>query len=291
MKLFRRALLTLIFLLGGLPTAQAAEPRIAALSWEPVEHLLKLGVEPVAVADADDYRAWVVRPKLPASAIGVGTRTEPNLELLAQLNLDLILITPLLEDLRPKLERIAPVVSFGDFTQERDNLVMQRENYLELAHLLGRTARAQAQLAEMEAHIAEMRGRLLAHFGGELPDLSVVRFSSPTTVLIFGPNSMPQHAMQLLGLRSAHPVPVSRWGNIQMPVAVLGEIEDGAVLHIEPFPRQDRLFGSRLWQAMPFVRQQRFADMRSTWTHGGVFCVEYLAESITEALLSLPSSS
>jgi len=190
-NIVRRVLLTLICLLGGQPTAQAAEPRIAALSWEPVEHLLKLGVEPVAVADADDYRAWVVRPKLPTSAIDVGTRTEPNLELLAQLNLDLILITPLLEDLRPKLERIAPVVSFGDFTQERDNLVMQRDNYLELAHLLGRTARAQAQLTAMEAHIAEMRGRLLAHFGGELPALSVVRFTSPTTVLVFGPNSMP----------------------------------------------------------------------------------------------------
>lgn len=290
------ALLSLLAIFFGAPSfgapARADEaPRIAALSWEPIEHLLMLGIEPVAVADADDYRAWVVRPTLPESVVEVGTRTEPNLELLAQLDLDLIVITPLLEDLRDKLERIAPVVSYGDFTQERDNYAMQRENYLALAERVGRLDRARATLAAMDARLGELRDRLHAHFGESLPAVTVVRFSTPTAVLVYGPNSMPRHALELLGLESAYDTPVSRWGNLQLPVTVLSEIDRGVVVHIEPFPGGERLFDSRLWQGMPFVRAGRFAGMRSTWTHGGVFCVLFLAEAITEALLEIPPTA
>ncbi|WP_417792105.1 iron-siderophore ABC transporter substrate-binding protein [Stutzerimonas xanthomarina] len=284
------ALLGLLLLIGSRSHASEA-PRVAALSWEPVEHLLMLGIEPVAVADADDYRAWVVRPTLPDAVTRVGTRTEPNLELLAQLDLDLIVITPLLEDLRDKLERIAPVVAYGDFTQARDNYLMQRENYLALAKRIGRLDRARKTLAAMDARLNALRQQLHAHFGETLPAVSVVRFSTPTAVLVYGPNSMPAHALSLLGLDSAYATPVSRWGNLQLPVTVLSEIDEGVVLHIEPFAAGERLFRSRLWQGMPFVRAGRFAGMRPAWTHGGVFCVQFLAEAITEALLTIPPTA
>lgn len=272
-----------------LPMAEPAEPRIAALSWEPAEHLLQLGITPLTVADAADYRDWVVHPTLPAEVLNAGSRTEPNLERLAQLHPELILITPLLEDMRQPLERIAPVLSYGDFTQQQDNLQLQRGNYLDLAARLQRSDLAHERLQQMEQRIDELRQHLLEHFGGELPKVTLIRFASATQVYIFGPNSLPQHAMSLLGLQPAQAVPVSRWGNIQAPVTQLGTIEDGVVIYIEPFAQQERLFTTRLWQAMPFVRQQRLTSMRSTWTHGGVFSVEYLAEAISEALLKLPA--
>lgn len=284
------ALLGLLLLMGSRSHASEA-PRIAALSWEPVEHLLMLGIEPVAVADADDYRAWVVRPTLPSSVTRIGTRTEPNLELLAQLDLDLIVITPLLEDLRDQLEHIAPVVAYGDFTQARDNYVMQRKNYLALAERVDRIDRARQTLTAMDTRINGLRQQLHAHFGEALPAVSVVRFSTPTAVLVYGPNSMPLHALRLLGLSNAYDTPVSRWGNLQLPVTVLSEIEGGVVLHIEPFAAGERLFGSQLWQGMPFVRAKRFAGMRAAWTHGGVFCMQFLAEAITEALLTIPPAA
>ena len=93
-------------LLCWLPLAEPAEPRIAALSWEPAEHLLQLGITPLTVADAADYRDWVVHPTLPAEVVNVGSRTEPNLERLAQLHPELILITPLLDR---KLGEISPI--------------------------------------------------------------------------------------------------------------------------------------------------------------------------------------
>jgi iron complex transport system substrate-binding protein len=279
---------SLALMLWCTTTQATPQSRVVALSWEVVEHLLALNIIPVAVADAADYRSWVVHPALPAFVPNAGTRTEPNLELIAQLHPDLIVITPLLEDIRDKLERIAPVIAYSDFTQDRDNLLMQRENYLALAQVMDRTSHALEQLAAMDEQIAQMRRRLLEHFGGQLPKVTVVRFASPSVVFINGPNSMPQHAMQLLGLQPAYEVPVSRWGNIQRPITTLGNIRDGVVVYIEPFANQERLFGTPLWQAMAFVQQKHLVAMRSTWTHGGVFSVEYLAAAITDALLTLP---
>lgn len=143
----------------------------------------------------------------------------------------------------------------------------------------------------MQRRIEDLRQQLLEHFAGELPKVTLIRFTSATHLYMFGPNSLPQHAMDLLGLAPAQVVPSSRWGSIQAPVTQLSQIEDGVVIYIEPFAQHARLFNTELWQAMPFVRQQRLLGMRATWTHGGVFSIQYLAEAICEALLKLPAAS
>jgi iron complex transport system substrate-binding protein len=252
-----------------------------------VEHLLKLGITPVAVADAADYRTWVVNPALPASVRNAGSRTEPNMELLAQVKPDLILITPLLEDIRPQLERIAPVVTYADFTQDQDNRLLQRSNFLDLARRLDRLEVAERALSAMDEQIARWRQKIMARFAGRPPKVTVIRFTSPTAVFIMGPNSMPEHALQLLGLQPACPVPVSRWGSVQVPVTELARIKQGVVLYIEPFAQRDRLFKTVLWQRMPFVATGRFAAMAPTWTHGGIFSVENLAIAIAQGMLTV----
>lgn len=286
MKDLLRAVSLLLCLVAGFAGAQ---PRVVALSWEATEHLLKLDITPIAVADAEDYRTWVVRPRLPDEVPSAGSRTEPNLELLAQLKPELIVIPPLLEDIRGKLERIAPVAAYSSFSQQHDNYLTARDNYLALAQRFGREEQALRELAAMQARVDELHRRLVEHFRGRLPKVTVIRFSSPTAVFINGANSMADHAMQLLHLQPAYPLPRSPWGIVQSPVTTLGRIEDGVILHIEPFAAQDQLFDTPLWNAMPFVREGRFGAMRSTWTYGGVFSIEYLAEAISEALLRLPA--
>lgn len=286
----RRCLLG--FLLLWLTPAWASDaPRVAALSWEATEHLLMLDVTPLTVADAGDYRAWVVRPTLAEGVPSSGSRLEPNLELLAELQPELIVIPPVLEDIRPLLERIAPVQVYQGFSQQHDNQQVQREAFLDLARSLGREALAEQRLQAMDVYLAQWRERLQAHYAEHLPAVTVIRFSSPTAAFINGPNSMPQHALALLGLQPALDLPPSPWGITQVPITALGRIEEGVVLHIEPFAQEAQLFASPLWQAMPFVREQRFAAMPSTWTYGGVFSLQYLAEAIGEALLKLPSES
>ncbi len=280
-----------VLLLWLAPVWADTAPRVAALSWEATEHLLMLDVTPLTVADAGDYRTWVVRPTLPAGVPSAGSRLEPNLELLAELQPELIVIPPLLKDIRPLLERIAPVQVYQGFSQQHDNLQAQREAFLDLARALGREALAEQRLQAMDAELARWRERLQAHYDGALPAVTVIRLSSPTAAFINGPNSMPQHALTLLGLQPAMQLAPSPWGITQVPITALGRIDRGAVLHIEPFAQEAQLFASPLWQAMPFVREQRFAGMPSTWTYGGVFSLQYLAEAMAQALLKLPSDA
>jgi ABC-type Fe3+-hydroxamate transport system substrate-binding protein len=285
-----QAMLAAMLLPWSLVNAASA-PRIVSLSWEMTEHLLKLDVLPVGAADAQVYREWVVQPTLPASVPNVGTRTEPNLELLAQLRPELILITPLLEDIRYKLENIAPVLSYQDFTQEQNNQALQRANLLHLATQVGATAKAQAELDRMDQHLEQLRLNLLQHFNGQPPKVTVIRFASPTVVYVMGPNSMPEHALQRLGLNPAMAVEKSRWGALQKPVTDLGQIDEGVVLYIGPFAQQSRVFNTALWQGMPFVRKGHLAEMKAVWTHGGIFCIENLAGAISEALMQLPADA
>lgn len=269
-------------LLAGL--AQA-EPRVVALSWEATEHLLKLDITPVAVADADRYRAQVARPPLPAEVPSAGPQRAPDLERVAALKPDLIVIGEPLEGMRDKLARIAPVTAYGSPSQEHDSYLVARDDYLALAQRFGREDHALRELAAMQVQVDELHRQLVEHFRGRLPKVAVIRFKSASTVRVDGGDSMIDHALQQLHLQPAYPQP----REALLPVQALASIEEGVVLYIEPFAGQAQLFATREWRAMPFVRADRFAAMPDTWGHGGVFSIQYLAEAITKALLSLPA--
>ncbi|WP_374497517.1 iron-siderophore ABC transporter substrate-binding protein [Vogesella indigofera] len=265
-----------------------APQRVVALSWEAAEQLLELGITPLAVADADDYRQWVVRPTLPPATLPAGGRLEPNLELLASLKPDLIIISPSLLDMRPQLARIAPVLYFDAYRHDHDNAQVARDIYLQLAGLFGRSALAQQKLAAMQQGFARLRGRLQQRFGAQLPRVDVIRFASPAVVYLYGSNSMPLHALQRLGIAGTPQPAASIWGVTQQKVVQLGQLRDSVVLYQQPFEQAGKLFGTPLWRAMPFVQRGRFAAVRATWSYGGIFSLYYLAEAMTDALLRLP---
>jgi iron complex transport system substrate-binding protein len=262
--------------------------RVVALSWESAESLLELGVTPLAVADAVDYRVWVVQPALPAPVRSAGSRLEPNLELLAELKPDLIIISPIMRDLLPQLSRIAPVLNFDSYRNDHDNAVAAREAYLQLGEVFDRRALATQRLAQLDRRFAALDAQLRQHFGPHLPQVNVIRFASPAVAYRYGDNSMPLHALQRLGLATSRSRAASAWGVTQLKVADLGQLGDSIVLYQQPFAQGARLFGTPLWRAMPFVRGQRFAAVRSTWSYGGYFSLYYLARAMTEALLTLP---
>ena len=84
------ALSPLLWQMGTARAATVDPHRVVALEWLPVELLMALGVQPYGVADIVNYRLWVNEPRLPESVIDVGLRTEPNLELLAQMKPSLL---------------------------------------------------------------------------------------------------------------------------------------------------------------------------------------------------------
>lgn len=264
-----------------------APQRVVALSWSLAEQLIELGVTPVAIADPEGYRTWVVRPGLPQEVAGVGLRQEPNLERIAELDPDVILASDDQLGFVPALERIAPVLHFDTFNEAHDNEEAARRTLRELGRLFGREQVVEEKLAALDARLAGLREQVQAHFDGDPPKVTVVRFVDEARVVVHGENAMPVHALHALGLETALELPPSKWGIAFRKTEQLGRIDEGLVLWIEPFPQAEDLFERPLWQAMPFVRQGRFHALPATWTYGGAMSVGYLAEVIAEALLGV----
>lgn len=269
--------------------ACAAAPgarRVVSLTWEGTEQLLELGLAPVGAADVGGYRNWVARPALPAQVVDVGSRSEPNIEIIEQLHPDLIVISPMLAALRGQLERIAPVASLDGYRNDHDNVQAARRDFLHLAHRVGRQAQAARRLAMLDQRLAQLRGDLLRHYHGAPPAVTVMRFSSAAVAYIYGANSMPVHALRMLGLQSGHAGPPGGWGYSQVRIVDLAPLP-GRVLYMPPFYQADQLYPSRLWRALPMVREHRFTAMRTTWSYGGICSIQYLAEAIAEAMYTL----
>jgi iron complex transport system substrate-binding protein len=265
--------------------------RVVSLSWESTEQLLQLGITPIGVAEGDGYRTWVVRPALPAASRSVGSRLEPNLELVAALKPDLIVIGPTLQSQLPLLSRIAPVLLFDAYRSDHDNAAKAKSVYLQLARLFDREAPARARLHALDRDLARLRTSLHRHWGAGAPPVQVIRFANSTMAYAYGGNSMPVQALQCLGLRPASTAPGLAWGIRSTPLLAMDAWSRDIVLYQQPFDQADKLFPSPLWQAMPFVRDHRFAAMRSTWSYGGLFSIYYLADAITAAMLTLPAGT
>lgn len=265
----------------------AIPQKVIALDWATVENLIALEITPLAIADTTDYRTWVRRPTLPDSVIDVGTRDAPNIERIAQLQPDLIIIGAHQKALLNKLETIAPVLMFKNFSRDHDNAEVAKQTFHTLATLFNKQALAQQQMADLDNQLAQWKKQLHDHYDGNLPKVSTVRFNNTALVWVYGDNSMPQFALQKLGINPALSQPATQWGVTQKKIVELASINQGILLYFEPFAQKEVLFASPLWKAMPFVRQQRFAPLPATWTYGGVLSIRYLAEAITKQLLSI----
>jgi ferric hydroxamate transport system substrate-binding protein len=300
MSIFRRAILAALLAMAspagaqttitdsrGTQTFDEIPQRVVALSWAVVEQLVELDVPLLAVADPEGYALWVVQPALDPGVENVGRRDEPNVERIAELRPDLIVISDDQAELAPVLERIAPVVHFTLFSLDHDNAEATRSSYLELARLFDREALARERLAGLDAQLADLRGRVESHFGADLPKVTAISLMDQARVRVHGGNSTSEAALLALGLKPAFPQPATTWGFVQKRVEQLGTLEDGIILNIEPFPDAELLFASPLWNAMPFVRAGRFARVKPSWTFGGAFSIGYLAEAFTEALLTI----
>lgn len=272
----------------GQQSFESVPERVVALNWSMAENLVELGVTPVGVADVAGYRKWVVQPELPESVVNVGKRSEPNMERIASLDPDVIILSTDQSGLAEKMSRVAPVLFFDAFRKDHSNAEKAREIFLELGRLLEREEQAQHQLDMLEARFIWLRGRIRDHFGDTLPEVTSVGFASPTVVRVFGRNGMPWYALRQLGLESAMPQPRSQWGQTQREVADLKRLNrEDVLLYFKPTVLAGDLLEKPLWNALPVVEAGRVAPVAPSWVYGGAMSLRYLAENMTDALLTI----
>jgi iron complex transport system substrate-binding protein len=148
-----------------------AEPRrVVVLDDGHLNTALAVGVTPVGAVLAFEDGEFPSYLAEQASGIAVvGTISEPNLELIVQLNPDLIIGSNLRhEAIYPQLSAIAPTV----FTETVG--VTWKENLLLEAEALGREATGRQLLADYDARLADLRQQAAVDLG--TIEVSIVRF-------------------------------------------------------------------------------------------------------------------
>jgi len=268
-----------------------APQRVATLNWALAEQLIELEAPLIAVADTAGYQQWVAKPALPVNVEDLGARAEPNLEKLARLKPDLIIVANLSLAQVNRLKNIAPVLNFKAFSAEHDNPLEAINNFRVLAKLFAKEALAEHKLAQMQQLFKQLKKQLKQAFSGKVPKVSSVRFANTSSVYIYGDNSMSQYALRQLGITPAIHIEKTQWGLVQKRVLELSKIQEGALLYFEPFTQWQQLQQSRLWQAMPVVRNNRVGAVPATWSYGGAMSLKYLAQAMASSLLSMASAS
>ena len=288
--LSRRQLLTALALspLMNLPSLRAAVPdtqRILALEWLPVELLMALGVTPLGVADMRNYSIWVGDPQLPANVIDLGLRTEPNLELMTQLEPALILHSNGYGPGLDKMQRIAPTMGFDLNSGDGKPLSTARKSLQALGVRIGREAQAAQHLHYLDEQLAAARARLKPW--AERP-LLLMSLMDSRHAITFGKNSLFLEVMETLGLNNAWQGETNFWGSAVVGLERLAEVGDVQVICFDHDNDADmqRVMSTALWQALPFVRSGRFQRVPAVWYYGATYSALKFVRVLEHALES-----
>ncbi|MBJ7223251.1 MULTISPECIES: Fe(3+)-hydroxamate ABC transporter substrate-binding protein FhuD [unclassified Brenneria] len=257
--------------------------RIVALEWLSVEIMMALGVTPLAVADIYNYRLWVEEPVLPQQVIDVGLRTEPNLELLAELQPSLILYSKGYGPSEDKIKRIAPILGFDFNDQHGKPLTIAQGSVVTLARALGIPEAAERHLQQLAAFMQQAKTRLQPYTQRPLLLFSLL---DARHALVLGKNSLFQQVMDELGIENAWRGETSFWGSAIVGIERLTEINDAHALCFDhgndAITRQ--VSASPLWQAIPFVRQRRWQRVPAVWVYGGTLAAMRFCRVLEQAL-------
>lgn len=286
----RRRLLTALALspLMNVAPLRASPPdlqRILALEWLPVELMMALGVAPLGVADVRNYRIWVGEPQLPANTIDLGLRTEPNLELMTQLQPSLILHSNGYGPALDKLERIASTMGFDLNSGDGKPLTTARNSLHALGVRLGREEQAVQHLQYLDEQLAAARERLKPWASRPILLMSLMDSRHAVT---FGANSLFLEVMEILGLTNAWHGETNFWGSAVVGLERLATVGDVQVICFDHDNDRDmqRVMKTALWQALPFIRTGRFQRVPAVWYYGATYSALKFIRVLEHALES-----
>lgn len=285
------------FLAGAVLTcalARRAEaspaPRVASADWAAAESLLALGVTPVAVADTAVYRQWLPEFELPPGVRDLGSRAEPNLELLAELAPERIFISNWQAGFADLIDRIAPTQAITVIDARTDAMDNARAALIQIAQATGRQEAAQAYLAAFDAALGASTDTLAR--GVSRPVYVGVLHENGTQLFLYGKGSWVHSLMLRLGLRNALKRPTSAFGNARVDLAELADTPDAILLYLDQGPRTRRaeraLGASTLWPRLPMVSGGRTLAIPPFYALGGVPSIWRTMRLLAAALADAP---
>ncbi|MBY5905216.1 iron-siderophore ABC transporter substrate-binding protein [Rhizobium leguminosarum] len=236
--------------------AQSIGPRIVSLDYGLASTLLSLGLPPVGISDLADWDRWVVEPPMPKSVVDIGSSFEVNLEILVTLKPDIILTTPYLDELLPKLQSVAKVVRLEVFTPDIGSILPAAiAATRKLAGELGRENEAEQFLARADAFFERCGSRLA---GKNLPPVALVNFMDARHVRIYSSPGLFHNVLERIGVRNAWTRESNYWGFETIGIEDLSKITDpdARLIAFDPVPPDvlPKLAQSPLWNRLAFAR-------------------------------------
>lgn len=289
LPLSRRAVIASLAVVPLAVSARAGAPRfrkIATLDYAVASTLIETGGALSAVAEAADWDKWMGAPALPAGVVNLGSAWEVNFELLAALKPDLIITTPFLDALLPKLKEIAPCLRISVFDGSGDPVLTKA--YAEtrrMGEFLGASAATSAFLAHSDRLFEDCRMRL-----ARLPERDLLMFYliDDRHAYVYGAPGLYQGALERLNLKNAWTSPCNYWGFAMTGLEGLAAAatESTHAVLFEPTPRDvmAKVGESPIWTALPFNRTGRLSILPPALAYGMVVEAVRFARLLTTAL-------
>ncbi|QND43670.1 iron-siderophore ABC transporter substrate-binding protein (plasmid) [Rhizobium leguminosarum bv. viciae] len=266
--------------------AQSIGPRIVSLDYGLASTLLSLGLPPVGISDLADWDRWVVEPPMPKSVVDIGSSFEVNLEILVTLKPDIILTTPYLDELLPKLQSVAKVVRLEVFTPDIGSILPAAiAATRKLAGELGRENEAEQFLARADAFFERCGSRLA---GKNLPPVALVNFMDARHVRIYSSPGLFHNVLERIGVRNAWTRESNYWGFETIGIEDLSKITDpdARLIAFDPVPPDvlPKLAQSPLWNRLAFARPGHLSILPPTLMFGMVNEAMRFAGLLTDLL-------
>ncbi|HAS8543390.1 iron-siderophore ABC transporter substrate-binding protein [Vibrio vulnificus] len=269
----------------GTASFETTPKKVVALDWVLTETVLSLGVELEGVANISGYQQWVAEPHLNADVIDVGSRREPNLELLSNIQPDVILISKHLAAAYEPLSKIAPVLVYSVYSEEKQPLESAKRITRSLGKLFDKEQQAEQVIAQTDQRLTANGAKITSAGKAEKP-LLFARFINNKTLRIHSEGSLAQDTINAMGLKNDWREPTNLWGFTTTGTEKLAEHQKANVMIFGPLSQEERqqLTQSPLWQAMEFSRTDSVYELPAIWTFGGLLAAQRLSDHITGRL-------
>nr|WP_279341740.1 ABC transporter substrate-binding protein [Vibrio vulnificus] len=269
----------------GTTSFETTPKKVVALDWVLTETVLSLGIELEGVANISGYQQWVAEPHLNADAIDVGSRREPNLELLSNIKPDVILISKHLAAAYEPLSKIAPVLVYSVYSEDKQPLESAKRITRSLGKLFDKEQQAEQVIAQTDQRLAANGAKITLAGKAEKP-LLFARFINDKTLRIHSKGSLAQDTINAMGLKNDWQEPTNLWGFTTTGTEKLAEHQKANVMIFGPLSQEERqqLTQSPLWQAMEFSRTDSVYELPAIWTFGGLLAAQRLSDHITGRL-------
>ena len=276
--------------------------RVVVMDIVTLETFLHLGVQPVGLSSLDIQKNW--NPEIATEwpdVADVGNTYEPNLEVIAQLEPDLIFASESEHSqMYDDLSSIAPTIMLKNWPYEEDGsttmLQAVERNIMTISEVMGRSEDGAAYIEDFNEKLQEYKSRIDAAglAGSKFILANPVAFEGEPALFLFVPNSQNSEILKRIGLENAVSLPdeFARYGYTEVSLETLAALDAPDVHFIyvtsagagDPITDPEHWKNHPVWTGLSFVQDGRVHHIGQINMFRGPIELEKVAGSATDAL-------